>query len=123
MFFQEDWIMRQITMMVQVIARMLNKEEIFYSVSGQATYVHTDMLHARLMELLMDGYINEAENFLFENIRMGHSEDLWVAADFYERLNAMSDTYLQAHDFSRDELKAGLEEIMALYGVGLMPSP
>ena len=39
--------------------------------------------------------------------------------DFYSRLNKLNDEELEMADFTREEIRAGLEDILKLYNISL----
>ena len=87
MQLQEDWLMRQINSMAQAIAKAIfGREEPEYLPDGE--FPETDPLHGRLLDLLDQRRINEAENLLFEQASEDDIAYLLVAADFYDRLTA-----------------------------------
>lgn len=120
MFYQKDWIMKQIQSMIQLIARFFFKKDIIkYEIIDETNITQTDLLHKELVGLLNSLRINEAENLLFERIRTNDLNYLAVALDFYRRLNELSDEQLEEANFSRDEIKGGLEEISKMFGLTL----
>lgn len=116
--YHEDWIMRQIAMAVQSIARIIfNKKTPVYEVTDELHRPNSDALHQHLMVLLEDGLVNEAENLLFDTVNPNSINDLNVAVDFYSRLNEWSDAELELRDFSREEVNSGLSDIMILFDI------
>ncbi|MDE6699614.1 MAG: hypothetical protein K2K10_01140 [Acetatifactor sp.] len=69
-----------------------------------------EAFHA-LVELIDDGKINEAENQLYEQM------ELKTALLFYSYLNQKSDDFLKEHDYSREEIREGLNHIVSRYGL------
>ena len=63
--------------------------------------------------------INEAENWLYEEVGQLGLPGLRVAIDFYLQLNERDDAYLEAHNFTRAEIEDGLKNIAQQYGVVL----
>lgn len=118
--YQQDWMMRQIGDMVKVIARIVfKKDTITYEITNSEISTDTDLLHKELIELLNLLKINEAEDLLFKNIKTDDLNYLKIAVDFYNRLNELSDEQLEKADFSRDEIKSGLEDISKKFGVSI----
>ena len=58
-----------------------------------------------LIDMVDAGEINEAEN------------SLEVAILFYSYLNDKTDDFLEANDFSRDEIKLGMENVADNFGL------
>ena len=70
-----------------------------------------------IIAFLQKGEICEAENWLYENMNEDDSSWLNTAVYFYSEINKLSDEYLTAHDFSREEIGSGLSEVCGLYGL------
>jgi hypothetical protein len=118
--YQQDWMMRQIGDMVKVIARIVfKKDTMTYEITNNEISTETDLLYKELIELLNSLKINEAEDLLFKNIKTDNIDYLKIAVDFYNRLNELSDDELDKADFSRDEIKSGLEDISKIFGVSI----
>lgn len=118
MMYQSDWIMRQIQLLVEFVARFFFRTDTLrYEIVDPAHPSETDRLHRRLLELIEQGKLGEAEDFLFERFRENENEHLRLAVDFYQRLNALTDEELIAHSFSRAEIERGLRDILARSGV------
>lgn len=116
--YHEDWLIRQIRFFFEAIARVLfNKEKVSYVIENPEDMNQSDALHARLLELIGEGRLNEAENLLFEGISSHIPDGLLLAADFYQRLNGMSDEALESCGFSRQEIQDGMKDALRVYGV------
>lgn len=104
--------MREVNRLIQAITYVIFKKEIItYEVENPLKYTEGDLLHRRLLELLNEMRINEAEDLLFESLCYGDKQLLAVALDFYSRLNSMTDEMLVSNGFSREEIHLGLKEI------------
>lgn len=125
--FQNDYIMRQIEMFTVFLARILfNKETtVFDAIVDEAGNVtEAGELYLGIRELVKAGKINEAENLLFERIELTYDKQyLEVASDFYSHLNFFTDEYLEAHDFSREEVQEGLQRVREIYNVETILPP
>ena len=123
MFFQQDWLMRQIDMFIQELARLFDRElpdPFSEELNGYGTEGEADPLAAQLNALMDGGKINAAENLLFDRIGSGDPVPVRTGLDFYARLNRKSDEFLETHDFSREEVREGLEDFARAYGINLM---
>ena len=122
MLLQEDWLMRQINSMAQAIAKAIfGREEPEYLPDGE--FPETDPLHGRLLDLLDQRRINEAENLIFDEIEKEASPRmLKIACDFYSTLAQMEESRLAAADFSREEVAQGIQDIEDLYGISRLES-
>ena len=115
--FEQDYVMRLIKEMVRAILKLL-----FHMDTDQPS---TELLEAakerqtldELLDMVDNGFINEAENKIYEITQEGKKTDLAIALLFYSYLNDKSDEFLEAHNFSREEIKTGLTDITVKYGV------
>ena len=115
--FQQDWLMRQIQMLSQFVAKLIfKKDAIKYEITNELNLTRTDLLYGALRELLLKSEICEAENLLFDNYE-DSEEYLKLAVDFYDSLNKMDDAELEAGNFSREEIREGLSELLRRYGI------
>lgn len=110
--------MKQIHNMVLVIAKIAFKkdvtlEELIEKVNSSTS----DLLYNQLMEMISSFKINEAEDLLFSQINPSDVNYLLLAAAFYNRLNELSDEELEGANFSRDEIKSGLEDVAKIFGL------
>lgn len=70
-----------------------------------------------LLDMIDEGRIDDAENKIYEITEDADKRNLEIAVLFYAYLNDKSDEFLELHNFSRDEIKLGLQDISARYGV------
>lgn len=63
------------------------------------------------------GKINEDENQLFEKFNFKDNRHIMVEIDFYQRLNNLDNEFLQANNFSREEIEEGLRDIAKRSGI------
>ena len=90
MYFEKDWMMRQIGQVVEFVARLFfHRDKIEYEVIDENNLSETDLVYRRLVELLSQNEICDAEDYLFERYKAGDGAYLTLALDFYQRLNAM----------------------------------
>jgi len=113
--FKNDFIERQMQIMSLCLGKtFLNKEQIVYEITDPYRNVASNELYKRLMEMLMDGKINEAENLLFEAVeqeKVDQEDAIHVAFDFYLKVNQYNDDYLELCNYSRAEADAGWVDI------------
>lgn len=70
-----------------------------------------------LFDMIDDGKINEAENRLYDLTSDTDMNSLEIALLFYSYLNDKTDDFLEENDFSRDEIKLGLENVTDSFGL------
>lgn len=119
--FEQDYIMRLINEIIRAVLKLL---------FGIDTASPTDELLMEseeketldnLYDLVDAGKINEAENRIYDLTETGEMAKLEIALLFYAYLNDKDDDFLEANDFSREEVKNGLTDIVSRYGLnGIM---
>ncbi len=121
MTMEQDYLLRQIQMLIQGIARIFFRREArsYAFPEARQDYTLADQWYDACLERLRAGDINGAENRLFAGLIPGDSRRLQAALDFYDRLSALGDEELGSAGFSRQEILRGLEDLAALYGVDL----
>lgn len=117
MGFQDDWVLRQIEIIARYVANLIfHKNRITYTFETTDMLSEMDQLHLVLDRLVQENRVGEAEDLLFENIRMT-DKYIELATDFYSRLNGMTDAELETANFSRDEVYDGYIDILTKLGV------
>lgn len=120
MIIHEDWLMRQIDMMIAaVISFLFGKDGNRYSLTEELREERSARLKQRLTDLLKSGDLGEAENQLFYELERADKGTLAVAVDFYRQANALSDEELEAQGFTREELSDGLKEAVEMCGISI----
>lgn len=115
--FEQDYVMRLIKEMVRAVLKLL-----FLIDTETPTAELLDEKEAKetldkLLELVDSGCINQAENELFELMSQENMISLEIALLFYSYLNDKDDDFLEQHDFSREEIKVGLDTAVSQYGL------
>lgn len=115
--FEQDYIMRLIKEIVRILLKML------FHIDTDAPTVEvlseTEQREAldNLLDAVDHGEINEAENKVCELTSDGNMDNLEVALLFYSYLNDKTDDFLEENDFSREEIREGLKDIISKYGL------
>ena len=114
---QDDYILRQIREMVRAVMKMLfqvGATELTPEVieDTNARQVLTD-----LTELADNEKIDEAENQLYEMTCDGDRQNLEIGLLFYYHLNGKEDEFLEANDFSREEIMMGIQDLAERYNL------
>jgi len=119
----KGFIEQQIEILANVLGYHVGKERLEHVLTDPYRNEAANDLNKRLMDLLAEGKINEAEDLLFEAIELeaaGSDEHidhdfLRVALDFYLKLNQYDDDELKRYNFSRVEADDGWTEITRLF--------
>lgn len=70
-----------------------------------------------LLDMIDAGKINEAENRLYDLIDYADVNSIKITLLVYSYLNDKTDDFLEENDFSRDEIKLGLENVADSFGL------
>ena len=120
MAVKDDYVMRMIKDMARVLARLiLGKDDINYVLPEDEEFTVIDNLYKKLITMADAGQINEAENILLNELEDKSSEYFEMAASVYLHLNEYSDGFLDAHQYSREEINEGMGNLGKEFGVDL----
>lgn len=116
----EDYILRMIQEMGQMLARILGSDAL-----DPTDQVQPETLHAgdglgfleELKALCSHGQVNLAEDRLFEELDFSAPSALVTVLGFYEYVNSFSDQQLEAWGYSREEIYQGLADCGERFGV------
>ena len=118
--FQKDFIMRQIELIARYIAEsVFKKKSTEYKIIEKENLSDTDKLHNKLVNLINENKINEAEDLLFDSLDLDNKKYLEVAIDFYSRLTKLDDATLELNDFTKEEIAEGLADVSNKYGISI----
>ena len=118
--FEEDYIMRQIREMVRMLLKLLFQLDQEEDSEELLRGTKENEVLRELLEMVNDGRINEAENRVYELCEDGEMANLKVMLLFYDYLNGKSDEYLEECEFSREELKEDMRDLLAGFGLSDM---
>ena len=116
--YEQDYIMRPIQEMVKAVLKLIFHIDTESPAGKLLEDSEEKAVLNTLLDLADEGKINEAENTVFEITENMDYKNLEVALLFYSYLNEKSDDFLEENDFSRDEVREGLQEIVSRYGLG-----
>ena len=119
---EEDWLMLRlcnISRSAATFLAMFEMQESLYQIDEAEEQIPGDLnlLKTKLMELLEDSKINEAEDLLFEAVDANNMNHFLIASDFYYELSRYDDDYLNQCHFSRAEIDEGVLEIQNLFNI------
>lgn len=122
MAMEQDYVMRMIKDFVRMLAKLLlNKDIAMVELDAENPVATTGLLHQSLISMADNGYINEAENQLDEKMESGNKEYLELALRFYMHINEYDDDFLEDHNYSREEIKEGLQRLGQAWGITGLP--
>lgn len=107
MSYHQDWFMRQIRQLIEALARVLLGKDIREERTACRQW-------QTLESLLRERGICPAEDALLEGFDPEDPDWLEAGLLFYSRINELTDEELAAQNFSRQEIREGLETISNL---------
>ncbi len=114
---RQDYVMRLISEMVRTLLRLIFQIDMNSPAADLLENDEEQETLQRLLRLIDNGEINEAENQIYQMTEDAQQKELKLALIFYAYLNEKSDEYLEQHNFSREEIKFGLKNIMERYEI------
>ncbi|MEY8356848.1 DUF6483 family protein [Lachnospiraceae bacterium 54-53] len=113
---QDDYFTRMISGMVNTLLKLIF--QIDHGKNESNAFKDSEMAEKcrELTDLIESGEINEAENRLLEELDPEDMEFYKLALMFYYFLNEKDSGFLEAHDFSKNEVNDGLRYVSRIYG-------
>lgn len=115
--YEKDYIMRLIKEMVRALLKLLFNIDTTVSMDEVIRQAEEKLLLEKLISMIDEGKICEAENELYEITADGDRRYLKPALIFYYRLAEKGDEYLFEHNFSMNEVKEGVEALAQRYKI------
>lgn len=115
--FEQDYVMRLIKEMIRALLKLLFSIDTDSPSAELLKDTEEQQTLEALLDMIDEGRIDDAENKIYEITEDADKRNLEIAVLFYAYLNDKSDEFLELHNFSRDEIKLGLQDISARYGV------
>ncbi|MBE6788076.1 MAG: hypothetical protein E7539_00225 [Ruminococcaceae bacterium] len=115
---RNDYIMDMIEdfgdLLLNLKEKITHNEE-FSTVNHDENLGQAGLLGIMLKRKCAAGEINEAENMLFEELEAHPEPDyFYVAVDFYKELASYNEAKLMSCNFSKEEVRDGMKEVIAL---------
>ncbi len=115
--FEQDYIMRLIREIIRAVLKLLfNIDTQLPTVELLENKEEKEALES-LLDMVDNGNINEAENYLYDLVSDRDIDSLKIALLFYSYLNDKSDEFLQINGFSREEIKLGIQNSADKFGL------
>ena len=116
MYEEKDYYMRIVHELVRMLIRLVFSKDI--DKDEEAVPQEVAERYKKLISMLDDGQINEAENQLLDGLQPDSRTLFELALMFYEKLNGKTDEFLEEHDYSREEVMDGIKYVVDFYGYG-----
>lgn len=115
--FEQDYIMRLVKEMVRAILKLIFNIDTESPTAELLEEQEEKETLDRLLRLVDNGSIDQAENELYELLAEENKTNLKIALLFYSYLNEKDNAFLEEYNFSREEVEEGLRTVAAQYGL------
>lgn len=115
--FEQDYIMRIVKEIARVLAKVLFNKEVSTLIEEKKSVVRDGCGDDDIFSMADKGEINKAENILDDIIENNPREGTEMGIAFYAYINEFDNEFLEKSNFSRDEIKLGLERIVKRTGL------
>ena len=105
MFYEQDWILRQISIIIRFIRSLLSKESNVYEQDEEQTVLKEEI--EKLIEL---NRLKEANSLIVKTSK--DKDVLALGLWFYALLNDLSDKRLEEGDLPREDILKGLRTLL-----------
>lgn len=123
MAYENDVIMRQVRDMARMLAKILfGKDTPTYELEQNEIQTSSDDLYSRLIAMVKQGKINQAENVLYDELDRDENSTIEVALGFYDYLNELPTEFLAMNEYSREEINEGIKALADRKGLGAVVS-
>ena len=120
---EKDYIMRIIKEMVRVLfSLMLGKQYRSVELPDENKYEVSGKALEEFEKMVDEGFINEAENILLENIDYAQKEEVLAAILFYQYIGEKDSDFLTEHNYSKEEALDGIKRLAEQQGYGQISS-
>ena len=116
MIEQKDYVMRIVHEWVRTLIKLIFNQDIDKD-DDDGISLEVMELYRKLLSMIDDGKINEAENILVDGLETG-GQAYFEMALFYEKLSGKTEEFLAEHDYSQEEVVDGLKYVVDYYGYG-----
>lgn len=117
MIEQKDYVMRIVHEWVRTLIKLIFNQDIDKD-DDDGISLEVMELYRKLLSMIDDGKINEAENILVDGLETGGQAYFEMALLFYEKLSGKTEEFLAEHDYSKEEVVDGLKYVVDYYGYG-----
>ena len=71
-----------------------------------------DSVYYKAVSMIDNGKFCEAENYIYEELNPEDSDESYVMLCIYDYMNDLPDTFIEAGNFSRQEIREGIDYII-----------
>ena len=120
---EKDYLMRIIKELVRVLfSLMLGKQYKSVELPKKNKYEISGKALEEFEKMVDEGFINEAENILLENIDYTQKEEVLTAILFYQYIAEKDSDFLTEHNYSKEEALDGIKRLAEKQGYSQISS-
>ena len=114
---EKDYLMRMIKEMVSVLfSLMLGKKYTSVELENEDKFQVSGRPLKDFKAMIDRGQINEAENILLDEMDYTNQDDVITAALFYQYLSEKEESFLQEHQYSKEEVLFEAKDLLEKSG-------
>lgn len=117
MALKQDYVLRLIEEIINLVVRSDRKKEDILEFFEDSDGKDKEKLEY-LKKLIDEKKINEAEDYLFENLDKSNHDDFLIGMLFYKYLNLKDDSFFEDINYERNEITDGIADLSKMYGYG-----
>lgn len=117
MALKQDYVLRLIEEVINLLVRSEKKKEAILEFLENSDGKDKEKLEY-LKKLADEKKINEAEDYLFENLDENNHDDFLIGMLFYKYLNSKEDLFFENINYERGEITEGIADLSKIYGYG-----
>ena len=117
MALKQDYVLRLIEEVINLLVRSEKKKEAILEFLENSDGKDKEKLEY-LKKLADEKKINEAEDYLFENLDENNHDDFLIGMLFYKYLNSKEDLFFENINYEREEITEGIADLSKIYGYG-----
>lgn len=118
--FEQDYIMRQIHQIIQVLMKTIFNIDSPSPSTALIKDMETRKIADDMLRNIDGGNIAEAEEMLFSLIQNRTMDNLLAGIVFYSYLNEKDDEYLEMNLYSRGDAENSIKRLLSEYGLEYM---
>lgn len=117
MALKQDYVLRLIEEVINLLVRSEKKKEAILEFLENSDGKDKEKLEY-LKKLADEKKINDAEDYLFENLDESNHDDFLIGMLFYKYLNSKEDSFFENINYEREEITEGIADLSKIYGYG-----
>ncbi len=118
---EQDYVMRMVKEIARALAKILFNKDSQTLVEEKKNQTQKDSGNIDIFTMADNGEINKAENILDDIIERDYQEGIDMGVAFYTHINEFDNEFLEKNNYSREEVKLGMERMVKMTGLsGIM---